>query len=110
MKVERHYEHFQKPNKIEEGGILRLSGNFLLDHEEEVLGLVKHEGKLAEERNPLHKVIGIEKADGGITATISDHNLALHIGKRLEHAYKGKHEFKFLKGEKYVEVLWRRDD
>jgi len=110
MKVERHYEDFQRPGKIEEGGVIRLSGSFLLDHEAEVVNLVKHEGKLAEERNPLHKVIGIEKADGGIVATLSDHNLALHIGKRLEHAYKGKHEFKFLKGEKYVEVLWRRDD
>jgi hypothetical protein len=110
MKVERHYEAFKDPKMIEEGGIIRLSGKFLLDHEAEVLNLVRHEGKLAEERNPLHKVIGIEKADGGITATISEHNLALHIGKRLEHAYKGKHEYKFLKGEKYVEVIWSRDD
>jgi hypothetical protein len=111
MKVERHYEDFQKPKMIEEGGLIRLSGKFLLDHEEEVVNLVKHEGKLAEERNPLHKVITIEKADGGvIVAKTSEHNLALHIGKRLEHAYKGKHEYKFLKGEKYVEVLWSRDD
>ncbi|MBN3032781.1 MAG: hypothetical protein JW873_01660 [Candidatus Saganbacteria bacterium] len=110
MKIERHYEDFQKPDKIEQGGLLRLSGAFLLDHADELVNLIKHEGRLAEERNPAHKIIGIDQADGGIVATISDHNLALHIGKRLEHAYKGKHEFKFLKGEKYVEVLWRRDD
>ncbi len=102
MKVERHYEDFQKPNKIEEGGVIRLSGSFLLDHEAEVLGLVRHEGG--------DKVMNLEKVDGVIVATIADHNVALHIGKSLEHAYKGKHEFKFLKGEKYVEVLWRRDD
>jgi len=106
----RHAEAYRDPKMIEEGGIIRLSGKFLLDHEDEVLNLVKHEGKLAEGRNPLHKVVGIEKKDGGIVATTTEHNLALHIGKRLEHAYKGKHEFKFLKGEKYVEVLWRRDE
>jgi hypothetical protein len=55
-------------------------------------------------------VIGIEKEGGVIVATISEHNLAMHIGKCLEHAYKGKHESKFLKGEKYVEVIWSRDE
>lgn len=107
---QRHFEDFRDSrNKIEEGGLLKISGNFLLDHEEEVLNLVKHEGRMAAEKNPNARVIGIEKKDGGIEVSISDHNLALHIGKRLEHAYKGKHEFKFLPGEKYVEVLWNRD-
>jgi len=110
MKVERHYEGFMDPTKIEEGGIIRLSGKFLLDHEDEIVNLVQHEGKLAEQRNPAHKVVKIEKANGGLVVEISDHNLALHIGKALSHAYQGKHEYKFLKGEKYVEVDWRRDD
>ncbi|MFA5113614.1 MAG: hypothetical protein WC529_04885 [Candidatus Margulisiibacteriota bacterium] len=110
MKVERHYEGFMDPKKVEEGGILRISGKFLLDHENEIVNLIKHEGNLAEQKNPGHKVVSIDKADGGIVAAISDHNLALHIGKALSHAYQGKHEYKFLKGEKYVEVDWRRDD
>lgn len=107
---DRHYEEFMKVKPIEEGGIIKISGNFLLDHEDEVINLVKHEGKLAEQRNPDHKVNKIEKVNGGINVELSAHNLALHIGKRLEHAYKGKHTFKFLKDEKYVEVLWSRDD
>ena len=108
-KIERHYEGFMEPKHIEEGGILRLSGAFLLDHEEEVLNLIKHEGRLAEQKNPLHKVSKIEKADGVIHVEITDHNLALHIGKCLVHAYKGEHTYKFLKGEKFVEVDWKRD-
>jgi hypothetical protein len=110
MKVERHYEDFMKKPPIEEGGIIRISGNFLLDHEEEIVNLVKHEGSLAEKRDPGHKVNKIEKANGGLVVELSTHNLALHIGKALEHAYKGKHTYKFLKEEKYVEVDWRRDD
>ena len=105
----RHAEAFRDPQKIEEGGVIRLSGKFLLDHAEEVINLIKHEGSLAEQKTATHKVTSIEKVDGGIVAQVSDHNLALHIGKRLEHAYKGKHEYKFLKQEKYVEVLWQRD-
>jgi len=109
MKVERHYEDFQKPKKIEEGGIIRLTGKFLLDHEDEVLGLIRHEGALAEQKNPAHKVASIDKADGGITVQITDHNLTMHIGKALVHAYKGEHNYKFLEGERYVEVDWKRD-
>lgn len=106
----RHAEAFREPKHIEEGGVVRMSGKFLLDHEEEIVNLIKHEGRIAEQRNPLHKVTAIEKVDGGIVAKISDHNLALHIGKALFHAYQGTHEFKFLKGEKYVEVLWQREE
>jgi len=110
MIFERHYEAFRDPKHEEEGGIIKISGNFLLDHENEVVNLVKHEGELAAKRNPAHKINKIEKVDGGIHVELSTHNMALHIGKQLEHAYKGKHTFKFLKDEKYVEVLWRRDD
>jgi hypothetical protein len=106
---ERHYEGFQKPKAIEQGGIIKLSGSFLLDHEEELVNLIKHEGKLAEEKNPAHNVKKIEKVDGTIVAEITDHNLALHIGKALVHAYKGEHKYRFSKDEKYVEVEWKRD-
>lgn len=104
-----NYEEFERKVKLEEGGILRISGKFLLDHEDEIINLVKHEGKLAEQKNPAHRINKIEKIKNDIVAEISDHNLALHIGKALEHAYKGKHTYKFLKGEKFVEVDWKRD-
>lgn len=109
QEYDRHFEDFRTKDLKEKGGILHVSGSFLLDHEDDVLNLIKHEGRLAEEKNPLHKVSEIEKVDGGFTVKISDHNLALHIGKRLEHAYKGQHRFQFLKGEKFVEVYWARD-
>jgi hypothetical protein len=106
---DRHFEDFREPKKVEQGGIVKISGNFLLDHEEDIINLVRHQGKLAEEKNPLHKVTKIEKANGAILVEASDHNLTMHIGKALVHAYKGEHEYKFRKGEKFVEVDWRRD-
>ncbi|PIS29633.1 hypothetical protein COT42_04890 [Candidatus Saganbacteria bacterium CG08_land_8_20_14_0_20_45_16] len=109
MKPGRHYEDFRDQKKIEQGGLIKLSGAFLHEHEAEVLNLVKHEGKLAEEKNADHKVTKIEKANGGFEIETSDHNLAIHIGKQLHHAYKGNHEFKYRKGEKYAEVIWSRD-
>lgn len=109
MKVERHYEDFQKPKAIEQGGLIKLSGAFLLDHADELVNLIKHEGKLAEQRNPLHKVSKIDKVNGGVVVETTDHNLAMHIGKALVHAYKGEHKYKFSKDENFVEVDWKRD-
>lgn len=105
----RHYESFRNPDKIEEGGIINLSGAFLLDHEEEIVNLVKHEGKLATERNSKARVSKIAKANGGLIIETTDHNLALRIGKAIHHAYKGDHQYKFLKDEKFVQVDWKRD-
>lgn len=106
---DRHFEDFRQPEKIEEGGVIRLSGAFLLDHENEIINLVNNESKLAETKNPLHRVSQINKTDGTITVQLTDHNLTLHIGKALTNAFKGEHNYKFLKEEKFIEVEWRRD-
>ena len=102
------YEQWRNPD-AQEGGVIRISGGFLLDHEAEIVNLVKHEGRLAEERNHNARVTRIEKTDGGIVIETSDHNLAQRIGKALHRAYKGEHRFKFRPGEKFVEVDWKRD-
>lgn len=107
--TDKHYEEFRAPKQIEAGGMVTLSGAFLKDHEEEILGLIKHESSCAEQDNPAHKVTNIEKKDGKIIVTTSMHGLAMHIGKSLMHAYKGEHKFTFSHDEKYVEVEWKRD-
>ncbi|MFH1683499.1 MAG: hypothetical protein ABIA67_01310 [Candidatus Margulisiibacteriota bacterium] len=107
--ITRHYESFREPKHIEEGGVINLSGKFLLDHETEIVNLIKHQADLAEQKNPDHRLTRIDKVDGGIVAGFSNHNLAMHVGKALANAYKGEHQFKFLKGEKFVEVDWKKD-
>ena len=104
------FEQWRKQKEVEEGGVVRISGNFLLDHEADILNLVKHQGKLAEQKNPDHRVVKIGKEKGRIVVETSDHNLAMRIGKALSHAYRGKHKYKFMAGEKFVEVDWQRDD
>ena len=107
--ISRHYEGFREPKHIEEGGVINISGKFLLDHEDEVVNLIKHQAEMAAQKNPDHRLTRLDKVDGSIVAGFSDHNLTLHIGKALSRAYKGEHNFKFLKGEKFVEVDWKRD-
>ncbi|MEE8638275.1 MAG: hypothetical protein V3T21_04420 [Candidatus Margulisiibacteriota bacterium] len=102
------YEQWRNP-EAELGGVVKISGSFILDHEEDVLNLVKHEGKLAEQRNSHARLKKIEKTEGGILVETTDHNLALRIGKALHRAYKGEHRFNFREGEKFAEVYWKRD-
>jgi hypothetical protein len=103
-----HFEQSRNPDS-ESGAIIKISGSFLLDHEEEILNLVNKEGKLANERNPKAQVSEIKKEAGVIWVTTSEHNLGLKIGKALSSAYKGEHQYKFRDGEKFVEVFWHRD-
>jgi len=108
-KTESHrYEQARNPD-YEEGGVLRISGTFLLEHEEEIVNLIKHQSSLAEEKNKSHCVKKIAKIDGGLVVETTEHNLTMKIGKALQSAYKGKHSYKFRKGEKFVEVDWSRD-
>ncbi|MFA6431214.1 MAG: hypothetical protein WCV91_02380 [Candidatus Margulisiibacteriota bacterium] len=109
QEYDRHFEDFRQPSKHEKGGIIKLSGAFLLDHEQEILNLIENENQKAIAENPEHKVIKVEKANSGIMVEVSEHSLAMHIGKSLSSAFKGKHEYKFRPGEKFVEVDWQRD-
>lgn len=106
----RHFEGYRKHNKPERGGRVYLSGDFLKDHEGEILNLINHESKNAQATNPEHKVSKVEKIDGGIIVDTTEHSLAMHIGKSLTRAYKGEHKFTFHDNEKYIEVDWERND
>lgn len=105
----RHFEGFRNTHKIEEGGVLNISGNFIKDHSDEILNLIKNESAVFEKKNAAHKILDIKKSDNSIVVDFTEHHLAMHVGKALVHAYKGEHEYKFLPGEKYVEVDWKRD-
>ena len=101
------YEQSRNPD-IELGGVVKISGKFLLDHEEELLNLVNHEGNLAQERNPQSSISKISKTDGVITVEVTEHNLASRIGKALHRAYKGELRSNFSEGEKFAAVNWQR--
>ncbi len=110
MKREKgvRFEQSRNPD-YEAGGLIKISGKFLLDHEEDILNLIKKEGKLAKERNNNSHISDIKKDGQGILIKASDHNLAIRIGKAVHRAYKGELELKFREGEKFAEVIWRRD-
>jgi len=91
-------------------GKVLLSGSFITEHMDEMMNIIKSEERRAKENNPLDRLILVEKKDGGIYAETTSDALAMRIGHHLKEAYKGGEEnFKFRRGDKFVEIDWHKD-
>ena len=89
-------------------GHVTLSGPFLAQHRDEILGLVRNEEVRAKAEHPLERIIQIAEANGEITVTTTDLHLPRRIGEALKHAWKGELEVKFSPDEYLVRVHWKR--
>jgi len=114
LKLSKKYTSQKCPadRKIEDNypmGIINLSGSFVAEHRDELVNLIKSEERHALEKNPLEKIMSIKTTKDGIQVETTSETLALRIGRILTRAYKGKHEYSFSYGDKYVTIEWRRD-
>jgi NMD protein affecting ribosome stability and mRNA decay len=89
-------------------GVVNIKGDFLAEHFEDVVHLIKSEERRALQKNPLERLMKMDKVNGGLHVETTSDALALRIGRVLHRAYKGEAEFKFRYGNKYVEVDWSR--
>lgn len=91
------------------GGVVRITGSFVWDHEEEIMNLIRNEAIKAMGLNPLERIMSLEYADNAIEITTTNEKLAQKIGKALHKAYSGTIEYKWSEDTKLVRVLWHRD-
>jgi NMD protein affecting ribosome stability and mRNA decay len=90
------------------GGIVKLRGEFLTDHRNEILRLVKNEEKRARGFNPLERIMSIEDIQDGIEITTTNEKLAQKIGKSLQKAYQGRVHYKWSDDTKLLRAEWER--
>ncbi len=98
--------------KIEDNypmGIIDISGKFVSEHRDELVNLIRSEERHAKEKNPLERIMKMEKKNGGIHVEVTCESLALRIARILKRAYKGEHEYSLSDGDKYITIVWRRD-
>ena len=110
-KKEARFQKCPACRKIEDGyamGIINLYGSFVKEHRNEIINLVRSEERHALEKNPLERLIKIERRENGLYVETTTDGLALRIGKVLARAYKGKAEFDWKYGDKHVLVQWGR--
>ncbi len=99
--------------KIEDGfamGIIDLTGDFVVEHMGDIVNTVRSEERRAMEKNPLERIIRLEKIrTGGIRVETTTDSLALRIGRLLNRAYKGDTRFDWHYGDKSVDIKWHRE-
>jgi len=90
-------------------GFLTLSGEFLSDHREEILQLLKNLEQYEKAEHPLKRLICMEhQSDGSLEATFTDPHLARAMGEAVRHAYKGQLDYDYQAGEYLLRVKWTR--
>jgi hypothetical protein len=85
-----------------------LAGEFILDHHQEVLGLVQNVEGREKAEHPLKRIMAVEKKDEEVLITTTDMHLARSIGDALKHAYEGELEYQYTKEQNIIRVFWRR--
>jgi hypothetical protein len=90
-------------------GVLTISGSFAQQHEDEVLGLVRHQEEEEKSEHPLHRIMGIAHEGQSIVVDTTDIHLPRRIGEALHHAYQGDLDFHYDEEGHFIRVTWSRD-
>lgn len=99
-KIESHY--FE--------GVVKLSGDFLFEHKDEILNLIKNTEIRSDYINPQSKIedVEINEIDKTITLKTTSEELARRIGKNVNNAYNGNLKISFSRDDRLVRVYWTR--
>ncbi len=90
-------------------GHVRISGSFVVEHRDEIISLLRSEERHAIDKNPLERIMKIEKRPNGLNVQTTTDSLAMRIGHVLSRAYKGKSKFNWKYGDKSLIVEWSRE-
>ena len=87
-------------------GIVRLHGDLLITHKDEIVNLVRNQEHEENAEHPLHRIMKIE--EGALTLSIqtTDIHLPRRLGEALRRAFKGELTHRYEKGNCSVSVKW----
>ncbi len=89
-------------------GILSLSGSFLDEHREELIGLIRNVEALEKGEHPLERIMSLSEIDVGLEVRTTGIHVARRIGDALARSYQGDLNFTYGNGEKSILISWRR--
>ncbi len=91
-----------------EGGVIYLKGEFLKEHKDEILNLIKNVAEEEMAYRPLERIIEIKDEGEDIVITTTYEHLARRLGEAVHRAYKGNLKLEYPGGQKYIRVFWER--
>jgi hypothetical protein len=98
--------------KIAEGyhqGVVTLKGEFLRQHKEEILNLIHNEEKKSLSKNPLQRIMSIEREGDELVIKTTEQKLAEHLGRAVHKAQQGDLHVSWDDNHSFCRVNWERD-
>ncbi len=89
-------------------GYLTLSGDFLVQHQDEIVTLLEKEAARVGKRSFDDRIIQIAPESGKLVVETTTEKLAQHLGRTIYKAYKGDLSFQWSEPSKFVRVYWSR--
>ncbi len=90
-------------------GILTLKGDFLKEHKDEIVTLLKNEAERVAGRSVADRIITLtEEGKDCLVVETTTEKLAQHLGRAVYRAYKGELDFRWSEMNKFVRVYWSR--
>ncbi len=91
-----------------EGGVVVLEGEFMQNHKDEIMNIIRNTEDREMKYRPLERIIEIKDEGDRIVVTTTYEHLARAIGEAVHRAYKGNLNIQYPEGSKYVRVHWIR--
>jgi len=89
-------------------GILTLSGDYLLEHEDEILNTLKNEEAKTRKKNPLARIMEIRQEGNVVTIHTTSDKLAQKMGRDIFKAHRGNLHYNWSGNENFLRVSWER--
>jgi len=89
-------------------GVVTLSGQYLLEHEEEILNRIKNEAAKTRKKNPLARIMTIEQEADVMTIRTTNLKLAEKLGRDIYKAHRGTLRYQWTADEDFLRVYWDR--
>jgi len=87
---------------------LTLSGDFSVNHRDEIMNLINNYQQQQAKDHPLKRIMATEAQAAGLVLTFTDAHLARGIGEALQNAYEGELDYEYTKEDIMLRVSWVR--
>jgi NMD protein affecting ribosome stability and mRNA decay len=91
-------------------GFVALHGAYLWQHEAEIRNMIRNEEHKAMAKNPLGRIISMERSADDMLIETTEEKLAEHLGRALHKAHQGEIKVTWANDHAVCRVDWRRDD
>jgi len=89
-------------------GVVTLRGEYLWDHEEEIRHILRNEESKAMAKNPLQRIMRMEREGEGLVIETTEEKLAEHLGRALHKAHHGDLQVSWSDDHAICRVTWER--